>query len=139
MRISDWSSDVCSSDLVGETGQIGEAVGTFGSRWSGAGHDRSALLGPAACRRCPRYVPQLPPGFNALRLCPSVLFSALLEVDPLVDRPPEQMAAQAIEPEPGGAHAPPIPSAAHARPAVATPRAHGAPEANRSPTFHTQN
>src|SRR3546814_4670719 len=30
MRISDWSSDVCSSDLVGEMTEIGEADGVLG-------------------------------------------------------------------------------------------------------------
>src|SRR3546814_9998362 len=46
MRISDWSSDVCSSDLLGDTGQEGEHPAlAFGQRGAHSGGD--LVLDPA--------------------------------------------------------------------------------------------
>src|SRR3546814_2860279 len=42
MRISDWSSDVCSSDLAGNIGDLEQAVL--------AGEDGVAMVGPSAQR-----------------------------------------------------------------------------------------
>src|SRR3546814_4735625 len=39
MRISDWSSDVCSSDLCGRSGPASAIAGAARCRWQGAGPD----------------------------------------------------------------------------------------------------
>src|SRR3546814_10124192 len=44
VRISDWSSDVCSSDLVGEAGDDGEVVGDPDHRRAGLAAERLRLV-----------------------------------------------------------------------------------------------
>src|SRR3546814_18047289 len=57
MRISDWSSDVCSSDLLVDTGELGDVLYVYGNRqnlgtirgdenalWSLGVHDLSVIL-----------------------------------------------------------------------------------------------
>src|SRR3546814_8234537 len=51
MRISDWSSDVCSSDLDLLSDVLGGARGLGGKRLDLAGDDRKALAGVARTRR----------------------------------------------------------------------------------------
>src|SRR3546814_16463170 len=46
MRISDWSSDVCSSDLVGPAGTAGTGQGVQGHPVSGVLENQAALFDP---------------------------------------------------------------------------------------------
>src|SRR3546814_4693249 len=63
MRISDWSSDVCSSDLLGDAGLhgFGRSAGIVGADVDGRGSDVRILgdrqIGRASCReRVCQYV-----------------------------------------------------------------------------------
>src|SRR3546814_10813806 len=60
MRISDWSSDVCSSDLTGYTGQLAceQLARSYGSelRWAMAGRDMAKLRSIQARFKVPSHV-----------------------------------------------------------------------------------
>src|SRR3546814_5514811 len=48
MRISDWSSDVCSSDLAGSTSGVAQWTGKFSGTWPGVTHNSGYEPGPYA-------------------------------------------------------------------------------------------
>src|SRR3546814_1661456 len=87
MRISDWSSDVCSSDLV-----AGHAIGSTGGhcdnspfppeRVKPSGPIEGVCNGPEQCRAAVRY--QMKWGADVIKICASG--GVLSESDPEVGR-----------------------------------------------------
>src|SRR3546814_12932157 len=65
MRISDWSSDVCSSDLAPDASELTAQYTPFRTRWSiDAGHASPALGGHGSITSRSRCVMRLMPMLN---------------------------------------------------------------------------